>query len=77
MVNIYDPHFDEPREHDGFRARRARLGHQLAIERVGLSLWELESGQAADPCHFHLAGTSCSSSSTAGRCSEVGDVDPA
>jgi hypothetical protein len=23
MVNIYDPDFDEPREHDGFRARRA------------------------------------------------------
>jgi uncharacterized cupin superfamily protein len=55
MVNIYDPHFDEPREHDGFRARRARLGHQLAAERVGLSLWEVEPGQAAYPYHFHLA----------------------
>jgi hypothetical protein len=38
MVNVYDPHFDEPREHEGFRARRARLGHQLATERLGLRL---------------------------------------
>ena len=55
MANIYDPDFDEPREHEGFRARRARLGHQLASERVGLSLWEVEPGQAAYPYHFHLA----------------------
>jgi uncharacterized cupin superfamily protein len=55
MANIYDPHFDEPRGHEGFRARRARLGHQLATERVGLSVWEVEPGQAAYPYHFHLA----------------------
>jgi uncharacterized cupin superfamily protein len=55
MPNIDDPHFDEPREHDGFRARRARLGHQLGTERIGLSLWELPPGEAAYPYHFHLA----------------------
>jgi uncharacterized cupin superfamily protein len=55
MVNIYDTHFDEPRAYDGFRARRARLGRQLATERLGLSLWEVEPGQAAYPYHFHLA----------------------
>jgi uncharacterized cupin superfamily protein len=53
--NIYDPHFDEPRDAlDGFHARRARLGHQLGTERVGLSLWSLPPGQAAYPYHFHL-----------------------
>jgi uncharacterized cupin superfamily protein len=54
--NIHDPHFDEPRDAlDGFHARRARLGHQLGTERVGLSLWVLPAGQAAYPYHFHLA----------------------
>src|SRR5690349_24144675 len=55
MPNLHRPTFDEPREHDGFRCRRARLGHQLGTERVGLSLWELPPGQAAYPYHFHLA----------------------
>ena len=31
MVNVYDPHFDEPREHEGFRARRARLGYHEGV----------------------------------------------
>jgi uncharacterized cupin superfamily protein len=56
MPNIYDPVFDEPRTSlDGFHARRARLGHQLGTERVGLSLWEVPAGQAVYPYHFHLA----------------------
>ena len=55
MPNIHDPHFDEPRDHDGFRVRRARLGHQLRTERLGLSLWEVPPGEAAYPYHFHLA----------------------
>jgi uncharacterized cupin superfamily protein len=54
MPNINDPEFDEPREHPGFRARRARIGHQLGSERIGLSLWEVDSGEAAYPYHFHL-----------------------
>jgi hypothetical protein len=42
MPNIHAPVFDEPRESlDGFHAHRARLGHQLGTERVGLSLWEV------------------------------------
>ncbi|MEA2312435.1 MAG: hypothetical protein QOE28_2403 [Solirubrobacteraceae bacterium] len=52
--NIYDPVFDEPREEEGFRARRARLGYQMASERLGLSLWEVPVGEAAYPYHFHL-----------------------
>ncbi len=56
MANLYDPQFDEPRQAvDGLHARRARLGHQLGTERIGLSLWVLPSGQAAYPYHFHLA----------------------
>jgi uncharacterized cupin superfamily protein len=56
MPNIYDPVFDEPRTSlDGFHAQRARLGHQLGTERVGLSLWEVPAGQAVYPYHFHLA----------------------
>jgi uncharacterized cupin superfamily protein len=56
MPNIYDPHFDEPRETvDGFTAYRSRIGRQLGTERVGLSYWHLPAGQAAYPYHFHLA----------------------
>jgi uncharacterized cupin superfamily protein len=54
VPNINDPLFDEPREHPGFRCRRARLSRQAASERLGLSLWELPPGHAAYPYHHHL-----------------------
>jgi uncharacterized cupin superfamily protein len=54
VPNVFDPDFDELREHEGFRARRARIGHQLGAERLGLSLWEVPPGEAAYPYHFHL-----------------------
>ena len=54
MPNIGEPEFDELREADGFRARRARIGHHLGTERLGISLWEVEPGQRAYPYHFHL-----------------------
>ena len=54
VPNLGEPEFDEPREVDGFRARRARLGRQLGTERLGVSLWEVEPGQRAYPYHFHL-----------------------
>jgi uncharacterized cupin superfamily protein len=54
--NIHHPDFDEPRDQrDDFLAHRARLGHQLRTERVGLSYWVLPPGQAAYPYHFHLS----------------------
>ena len=54
--NIYEPLYDEPREQlDGFTAHRARIGHQLGTERIGLSMWLLPAGQTAYPYHFHLA----------------------
>jgi uncharacterized cupin superfamily protein len=55
VPNINDPHFDEPREHPGFRCSRARLSRQAGSERLGMSLWELPPGEAAYPYHHHLA----------------------
>jgi uncharacterized cupin superfamily protein len=55
VPNINDPMFDERREHEGFRALRARLSRQAGAERLGLSLWELPPGEAAYPYHYHLA----------------------
>ncbi len=54
MPNLNDAEFDEPREVEGFRARRARLGRQLDSEKLGLSYWELPPGQAAYPYHWHM-----------------------
>ncbi len=53
-ANILRPRFDEPREQPGFRALRARLGRHAGAQRLGLSLWEVEPGQAAYPYHYHL-----------------------
>ena len=41
--------------HPGFRSQRARLGWQLASQRLGASIWEIEPGEAAYPYHYHLA----------------------
>jgi uncharacterized cupin superfamily protein len=54
MVNIQQPHFDEPRSGEGFTCSRARLSRQAGAERLGLSLWELPPGEAAYPYHAHL-----------------------
>ncbi len=53
-MNLNQPDFDEPREVEGFRARRARVGRQLGSEKLGVSYWELSPGQAAYPYHWHL-----------------------
>jgi uncharacterized cupin superfamily protein len=53
--NLNDPHFDEPREGEGFTCSRARIGRQAGTERIGASLWELPAGQAAYPYHWHVA----------------------
>ena len=54
-MNLDDADFDEPREVEGFRARRARVSRQLGGEKLGASYWELPPGQAAYPYHWHLA----------------------
>jgi uncharacterized cupin superfamily protein len=53
-VNLSDADFDEPREVEGFRARRARIGRRLGSEKLGASYWELPPGQAAYPYHWHM-----------------------
>jgi uncharacterized cupin superfamily protein len=55
VTNFFEPHFDEPREHDGFRCLRARLGRQAGSERIGASLFAVPPGEAAYPYHWHLA----------------------
>jgi uncharacterized cupin superfamily protein len=54
VPNLRRLEFDDDREWGGFTIRRARLGPQVGVERVGASLWELPAGQAAYPYHFHL-----------------------
>lgn len=55
MPNINDPVRVAHRSGDGFRVRRARVGHQLGTERLGVSIWEVPPRQAAYPYHYHLA----------------------
>lgn len=55
MANINRPEFDEIRDWEGFRARRARVGRQLGTQRLGVSYWEVDPGEAAYPYHVHLA----------------------
>jgi uncharacterized cupin superfamily protein len=52
--NLFDPvwDFDGSRE-DGATTRAVRLGTQAGAERLGASLYELESGAMASPLHFH------------------------
>jgi uncharacterized cupin superfamily protein len=56
VTNIEDPDFKE-REGapPGFRAFRARVGHELGTERLGASVWKLPPGEAAYPYHFHYS----------------------
>jgi uncharacterized cupin superfamily protein len=53
--NLYEPDFDAEQDEPGFRWRRARLGRQAGLERVGLSLLEIQPGEATFPYHFHFA----------------------
>src|SRR4051794_31353172 len=54
MPNIDELDPLEVRDVPGFEARRGRLGWALGTERLGLSVWEIEPGQAAYPYHFHV-----------------------
>ena len=53
-INIEKPDFDEPRDRDGFRVRRAGVGRQAGAVELGATVWELPPGEAAYPYHFHL-----------------------
>ena len=54
MANVFDPHFEESSDQDGFTYRRAKLGSQAGAERLGASLFSLPPGEAAFPLHYHL-----------------------
>src|SRR6476646_1047226 len=54
VVNINNPEFNDSREQPGFRARRAKVGHQAGALKTGLSYWEVEPGEAAYPYHAHF-----------------------
>jgi uncharacterized cupin superfamily protein len=42
-------------DREGFRHRGATLGDQAGSERLGVSLYEVEPGQASAPYHWHVA----------------------
>ena len=52
MPNIHEPDWDQIRDHPGFLARRARIGHQAGSRRVGLSVCNSRQRCGAD--HWRL-----------------------
>ena len=52
--NLFEPDWESAQEQEGFRTRRASLGHQAGADRLGASLFEIEPGSAAFPLHYHL-----------------------
>jgi uncharacterized cupin superfamily protein len=55
MANLFDPHFEDSSDRDGYSRKRAPLGRQAGSERLGASIFELPAGQANFPFHYHLA----------------------
>lgn len=55
MPNIFDPRWDERRDHPGFVCDRAFIGRQAGAGRLGASIWKLAPGEAAYPYHWHHA----------------------
>lgn len=58
-LNLFDPDGlagvpVQLRDQPGFVARRHRVGWHLASELLGVSVFEVEPGQAAYPLHYHL-----------------------
>jgi uncharacterized cupin superfamily protein len=51
--NLFDPVWDFEGERGGGRTREAHLGAQAGARRLGATLYELESGAAVSPLHFH------------------------
>jgi uncharacterized cupin superfamily protein len=53
-ANFFHPEFEGSTDRPGFSGRRAQLGCQAGAQRLGASLFELESGSAPFPLHYHL-----------------------
>jgi uncharacterized cupin superfamily protein len=54
MANVFEPEF-EAHERPGFTYKRARIGWQAGMERLGASLYEVAPGQATFPYHWQAA----------------------
>jgi uncharacterized cupin superfamily protein len=55
MPNIFDPQWDQRRDHPGFVCDRAFVGRQAGASRLGASVWKVPPGEAAFPYHWHNA----------------------
>src|SRR5207248_11175943 len=55
MPNVFRPDFDQQRDGEPFRWRRAQLGHQAGAEQLGASLFELGPAASTFPSHCHHA----------------------
>lgn len=55
MPNIFDPQWDQQRDKEGFSRVRAFVGRQAGADKLGISVWEMQPGEAAYPYHFHYA----------------------
>ncbi len=53
--NLFEPEFDVDQEGPVYRWRGVRLGQKAGAERLGAALYELPSGEAPWPLHYHLA----------------------
>jgi uncharacterized cupin superfamily protein len=51
--NLFDPSWEFEGDGGDGTTRVARFGSQLGAERLGASLYELETGAMASPLHFH------------------------
>lgn len=55
MPNLFEPEWDEERDEDSFRWRRAKIADQAGAEKLGASVFDLEPGAATFPLHAHFA----------------------
>ena len=52
-ANLFEPSWDFEGERNDATTRAVRLGAHAGAERLGATLYELESGAIASPLHFH------------------------
>ena len=56
MPNVFEPEFDErSSDREGFSYQGTQVGAHAGSERLGASVYELSSGNAMFPYHYHLA----------------------